>query len=80
MHGSVYQKDLPDLYCLHPTFGPRWVEVKKPSGKLSQGQIRKFIKWAQYGTKVWILTGPDDYALLMKPSNLPQWLQRQVIK
>ena len=27
-HGNRYQKGFPDLYCIHPSYGQRWVEIK----------------------------------------------------
>ena len=76
MHGSAYQKDIPDLYCLHPTYGSRWIEMKRRGGRLSPGQIRKFCKWARYGGRVWILEGPQDYEKLFKRDNLSEFLMR----
>lgn len=74
--GSAFVIGLPDLYCMHPTIGTRWIEMKKKNGKLSEVQIKKFITWAKYGVQVWVLTGPEDYPLLFKTSNLHLWLTK----
>ncbi len=80
MHGGMYQKDFPDLYCMHKMFGTRWVEMKKPVGKLSKGQIKKFILWSKHNTNIWILEGPEDYGMLMKPCNLAAYITEQINK
>lgn len=78
MHGGMFQSRLPDLYCMHRTYGTRWIELKMPStGKLSHQQIKEFTLWWKYGTKVWILTGgtEKDYEKLFKPCNLQTYLE-----
>lgn len=38
-HGSTRQTPgLPDLYAQHPAWGPLWLEVKRPGGKLAPAQ------------------------------------------
>jgi hypothetical protein len=31
-HGNTFQQGFPDLYCLHSTYGAKWIEVKCPTG------------------------------------------------
>lgn len=74
-HGSLYMKGWPDLYACHRGFGQRWIEVKlKGQGRLEDSQIKRFTEWRRYGVGVWILTGPDDYGLLMSRPNWHVWL------
>lgn len=74
IHGNQYQMDFPDLFCMHPTMGTRWIEMKKSGTVLRPGQRRKFTTWMKYGVMVWVLRGRDEYFKLMKPSNLVQEL------
>ena len=68
-HGNLYQRDFPDLYCLHKIHGQRWVETKSPTGKLSIGQGRQFGEWAGLGVGVWVLRDEKDYQWLFKEAN-----------
>ena len=77
MHGGIFQARLPDLYCMHPRYGTRWVELKTPIGKLSQAQITEFTRWWKYGVKVFILTSVSDYPKLFGPSNLQTFIDLQ---
>lgn len=75
MHGNAYQSGIPDLYCIHPVYGARWVEMKKSyQDRLTPDQIRVFGELSQYGAKIWILMGPENYQWLFMPSNWQQWL------
>lgn len=68
--GGPYQNSIPDLLCMHKLYGQRWVEMKdRIAGKLSPGQIRKILKWHQYGVQVWILHDEKDYQKLFLKSN-----------
>ena len=74
-HGNAFQEGFPDLYCMHPKFGTRWVEMKRPEdGRLKASQIKKFSLWQAHGVGVWILTGPKDYKKLWDPPNWFRWL------
>ena len=68
-HGGSFQEGFPDLYCLHPEHGPRWIEVKTLKGRLTPAQYNKFPIWEAHGAKIWILTSADEYPLLFKEPN-----------
>ena len=74
-HGNLYQRDFPDLRCLHKLHGARWVETKSrgtdssSGGKLSIGQAKQFAEWAEYGDHVWVLRDEKDYQWLFKEPN-----------
>lgn len=74
-HGSLYMKGWPDLYCIHPAYGPKWIEVKRPGeGKLEDTQVKKFNEWRKYGLGVWVVTGVKDYPLIFKQPNWHHFL------
>lgn len=75
--GSLYSSGWPDLYCWHRTWKQRWVEVKRPGGRLEPTQIKRFKRWERTGLGVWILTGIDDYQLLFKDPNWWHWLLKE---
>ena len=75
MHGNAFQKGFPDLFCTHPVYGYRLIEMKKSfEERLTPDQITKFALLSQHGAKIWILTGPENYDWLFMPSNWQQWL------
>lgn len=72
--GSIYQTGFPDLYAVHPVHGPRWIEVKNPRGyKLEHSQIRTFREWSANHVGIWV-TMSDDPAIVLKPSNVRDFL------
>lgn len=66
-HGNKYQCGFPDLYCVHPEYGERWIEVK---------HRRSFTPYQLFYfpeiRRIWILSGTmsSDYDLLFRPPNL----------
>ncbi len=76
-HGNEFQSGFPDLYATHPTYGPRWVEVKKAiMFSFTPAQIVKFPLFQAHGAKIWIMTEAteEEYKKLFKPSNLDEYL------
>lgn len=73
-HGGKYQSGFPDLYCLHPTFGERWVEVKFDYVSFTAAQQY----WFPILKRVWVLRHftEDEYSKLFK---LPNWDARYSI-
>lgn len=70
---------IPDLYCVHPHFGQRWVEVKLPQmkgSKFTGAQLEIFPKLEKFGAGVWILTGANqqEYYKLFEKSNLTYYM------
>ncbi len=62
MHGNMYQKGVPDLFCCHRSYGQKWVEVKlpldHPEGKRSKfttAQLETFPLLCKNGSPVWVL-------------------------
>lgn len=81
MIGNAYQSGIPDLYCFHPTWLSRWIDVKV-EGRYSftRQQRIKWPRWEKFGVGIWILTGADQsqYDRLFGPPNWrnywkPQW-------
>ena len=73
MHGNRYMAGVPDVYSVHPEFGPRWIEVKLPGligSRFTKAQKKNFPKMIEYGDKIWILTSEDEYDFLFMPYNL----------
>ncbi len=71
-HGSEFQSGLPDLYCCHPRYGTRWVEVKNPlKYSFTSAQMDTFPKLEAHGVGVWILTAgtETEYQKLFRPAN-----------
>ncbi len=73
MIGNAFQQGIPDLYCHHPKWGYRWIDVKRP-GKYSftRAQKRKWPEWARKGVGIWILTAAtqEEYDKLFKHPNI----------
>jgi hypothetical protein len=70
MIGNAFQVGIPDLYCYHPKWGERWIDVKNPGRySFTKAQKQKWPLWAKYGVGIWILTSIDDYQLLFKEPN-----------
>jgi hypothetical protein len=76
---TAFQVGIPDLYCHHPKWGSRWIDVKV-EGKYSftKAQRFKWPKWEKYGVGVWILTGADqdNYDKLFKAPNMRSYWKK----
>lgn len=76
-HGNAYQSGLPDLYCMHPKYGARWIEVKNPKGyHFTAAQMEWFPKFMSCRIGVWVLVGSEDSELdkLHGPANWTAYL------
>lgn len=67
-HGNAYQKGWPDLYMFHPARGAVWAEVKRPGGRLTPDQRRRFAEWERAGVGVWVLEGVNLAPLFERPN------------
>ena len=74
--GNRYQAGWPDYYLHHPEHGYKWLETKRPSGKLETTQFAKFTKWEGRGVKVWVLKTEEIDPLFGEPN----WRQFPVKK
>lgn len=72
-HGNRFQKGFPDLLCFHPKHGTRWIEVKKPTGKLTKDQRRVFPIWESYGVEIWVLTSEEQVDMIFGEPNWRHW-------
>jgi hypothetical protein len=75
MIGNAFQTGIPDLYCHHPKWDYRWIDVKvKGRYSFTKAQKHKWPLWEKYGAHIWILTGAtqEQYDLLFGP---PNWRQ-----
>lgn len=76
-HGNEFQAGFPDLYATHKMYGPRWIEVKNPTGwKFTTAQKRDYPLFEANGSPIWILMSEDDIDLLFKPSNLKEMMHK----
>ncbi len=79
MIGNAFQVGIPDLYCYHPKWGERWIDVKRP-GKYSftRAQRIKWPKWESFGVQIWIITAATEieYAKLFQPGNWRKYVRR----
>jgi len=64
LHGGQFQSGFPDLYCVHPKHGHRWIEMKAPKGKLRESQCKFFFELEQYGDQVYVLENETNYSRL----------------
>lgn len=77
-HGNMYQSGFPDLYCAHPKYGQRWVEVKNAEAyRFTPAQKEWFPKFAAVQVGVWVLVSAEPYELakLMGPPNWHTYLK-----
>lgn len=81
MHGNVFQKGIPDLYCFNPDLNPpeglhRWVDVKvKGQNTYTKAQCQKWPKWENRRLGVWIMmeATEEEYAKLFGEPNFRQY-------
>lgn len=74
--GTLLSYGWPDLYTAHLQYGPRWIEMKVPGGKLRETQIEFITDFALVGVGVWVLTDDTikEYQKLFKPPNWQEFL------
>lgn len=72
VHGGMFQQGFPDLYCMHKKHGKRWIELKVPGRKLRHSQFRKFKKWQEFGTDIWVVDNPKT--LMEVIFGPPNWI------
>lgn len=80
-HGNMYQRGFADMYCTHPTFKQRWVEVKNAeSYAFTQAQLECFPEISK-AVGIWVLVAATtaEYAKLFKPPNWWQYLSEAKI-
>jgi hypothetical protein len=66
------QVGIPDIYCMHPKFGQRWVDLKNPGKyEFTRAQRYKWPIWEKFGCPIWIITGAthEEYDKLFQPCN-----------
>lgn len=78
----MYQEGMPDLYCMHPQHGSRWIEVKLPNmvgSRWTPAQRHWFPLMAKYGMRIYILTNDSEaeYKKLFMEDN---WLEYFLLK
>ena len=74
--GGLYLKGFPDLWCSHPTYGRRLIEVKRPDRwSFTLDQKREFPKILASGCGIWIMQSVADYQKLFKPPNIGDFLK-----
>lgn len=75
-NGNAYQQGFPDLYCTHPRYKQRWVEVKNPTSyRFTAAQLEHFPIIGR-DSGIWILTAAteDEYKKLFLPQNWYSYL------
>lgn len=73
-HGNMYQPGWPDLYAFHPHRGPKWIEVKTPTGELTVAQRARFSCWHVAGVQIHVLCDAD-LTPIYQPGNWFEWLK-----
>lgn len=71
-HGNMFQQGFPDLYCLHPVYGAKWVEVKNPKRfTFTPAQRAYFPLVNAAGHGIWVLVAAteEEYAKLFRDPN-----------
>lgn len=73
MIGNAFQIGIPDIYCHHPKWSYRWIDVKRPGKNYSftKAQKLKWPVWESFGIGIWILTAAnqEQYDKLFAPPN-----------
>ncbi len=75
--GSKFQAGWPDYYAHHPKHGERWIETKRPGGKLEATQYAKFKRWSAAGVRIWVLDSVDSIPLLFEEPNWHKWPRKR---
>ena len=75
IHGGKFQSGLPDLYCCHPQYGQRWIEMKAPGGKLRSSQVQNFGEMKRHGVDVFVLESEKHYGRLFKNANWMEYMR-----
>jgi hypothetical protein len=77
MHGNAFQSGIPDLYCIHPKYGTRWIDAKNSEQyTFTSAQKITWPEWEALGVGVWILVAgtEEEYAkLFKKPNFMDYW-------
>ena len=73
MPANSFQRGAPRLYCHHPQWGSRWVEVLPEGCSFTARQRRRLPLWLRAGVKIWVLTAESDYNRLLWPPNLDRF-------
>jgi hypothetical protein len=85
-HGNQFQQGLPDYYCMHSKFSPKWVETKIHGRPLTPAQKALFPIMLSMNVPLWIIDGHDfrgevglrplkaAYSKLFEPSNAALYL------
>lgn len=81
-HGNQFQAGWPDLMLFHTPYNHRWLEVKRPGGKLTPAQRKRFAEWETYGLGVWVadrvtMGSQTVEDLLSGPPNWRDWLPKR---
>lgn len=89
IHGSQFQSGLPDLYCMHHNYEPKWVEckvIRNGDFSFTPDQLVEFPAMIAHNVKIWLVAGDDfrgaknlpklqrAYDSLFKPHNLAFYL------
>lgn len=75
-HSTAFSSGWPDLFCWHPHFGLRWVDVKNPKAyRYTKAQIQTWPKWEAMGLGVWIMmeASEAEYQKLFQPPNFREF-------
>lgn len=78
-HGNECQRGFPDLYCVHPRYKQRWIEVKNPlKYKFTAAQLEHFPIVGAWSNGIWILTAATEYEYrkLFDPANWYSYLEK----
>ena len=68
-HGNRYMKGWPDLYAYSKVReNHRWIEVKRPNGKLTPAQASRFRSWEAEGLDVQVATLVPETDLIVYSS------------
>ena len=76
-HMNMMEKGWPDLNCLHPKYGPRFVDVKRPQvGQCTKAQKEFWPMMHQFGSGPHIMTAATEfeYKKLFGPPNYADYL------
>ena len=81
--GNLFQKGLPDKYCIHNKYKQRWVELKnKNRYQFTKAQLEIFPLIDRTKIGIWVITeaSEDEYAKLFEPPNWKKYLHPRDIK